>query len=84
MANSWFEETFLPSLETRMNNPKYPNQVILTKKQEEVCRKYMNRVSFFSNALCREASRYEYKIGDATYKLQYIIGGNTILKKEVE
>lgn len=41
MANKWFEETFLPSLEQRMNNPKYPNQMILSERQAMVCEKYM-------------------------------------------
>lgn len=37
----WFIETFLPSLERRMTNPKYPNQCILSDKQAEICYKYM-------------------------------------------
>lgn len=36
----WFLEVFLPSLEKRMNNPKYPNQAIITNNQFEVCLKY--------------------------------------------
>ena len=39
--NTWFEETFLPSQEARMTNPKYYNQVILSERQEIVCLKYM-------------------------------------------
>lgn len=38
----WFTEVFLPSLEKRMNNPKYPNQLILSDKQYDVCLRYMN------------------------------------------
>lgn len=39
--NAWFLETFLPSLEARMTNPKYPNRCILSQKQAEICYKYM-------------------------------------------
>jgi len=39
--NTWFEETFLPSQEARMTNPKYPYQVILSERQAMVCEKYM-------------------------------------------
>ena len=38
----WFTEEFLPSIEARMTNPKYPDSCILTPKQAEVCYKYMN------------------------------------------
>ena len=34
---NWFTESFLPSLEKRMKNSKYPNQCILSEKQAEVC-----------------------------------------------
>ena len=40
----WFTNTFLPSLEGRMNNPKYPNLMILSQKQAEICYKYMKAV----------------------------------------
>ena len=40
--NSWFEETFLPSFEAKMHNPKYPNKTILSDKQAEICHKYMD------------------------------------------
>lgn len=41
---AWFKNEFLPNLEKRMNNPKYPNQCILTEKQAEICYKYMKAV----------------------------------------
>lgn len=38
----WFEETFLPSFEEKLHNPKYPNQVILSERQADICRQYMD------------------------------------------
>lgn len=38
----WFLGTFLPSIEARMSNPKYPNQAIITQNQCEVCQKYFH------------------------------------------
>ena len=43
-GNEWFVGEFLPSLEKRMTNPKYPNKCILTEKQAEVCYRYMKPV----------------------------------------
>lgn len=40
--NSWFEETFLPSFEDKMHNPKYLNQTILSERQADICRRYMD------------------------------------------
>ena len=38
----WFRETFLPGIIERMkNNAKYPNSVILSEKQEAVCKNNM-------------------------------------------
>lgn len=43
MKNTWFEETFLQSLiEKAQNNIKYPNQLILSEKQADICSRYMN------------------------------------------
>lgn len=42
-ALAWFTDEFLPSLEQRATNPKYPNQVILSDRQSWVCEKYMSR-----------------------------------------
>ena len=58
--NAWFEETFLPSLEARMNNPKYPYQVILSERQEIICLKYMKEV--YDN-------HYVYKIGTKEFDM---------------
>lgn len=41
---NWFKDVFIPSLEKKMNNPKYPNQCILSDKQADICRKYMRAV----------------------------------------
>lgn len=45
----WFTEVFLPSIEKRMNNPKYPNSCILSDKQADVCYKYMNEVDCYGD-----------------------------------
>lgn len=38
----WFKTVFIPSICKRMNNPKYPCSAILTEKQSDICRRYMN------------------------------------------
>ena len=66
-AMKWFTETFLPSLESRMDNPKYPNQCILSEKQAEVCYRYMESTQhrgdygWFTN--------YSIKVGTKVYKM---------------
>lgn len=40
----WFTEVFLPSFEQKLKNPKYPNSCILTRKQAEICYRYMDEV----------------------------------------
>ena len=70
MANKWFEETFLPSLETRMNNPKYPNQAILTDKQEQVCEKYMTYKAC-TDTYGRDFGIYIYTVGTKHYTMHF-------------
>lgn len=44
MKNNWFPEVFLPSLIEKAKqqpHPKYPNRVILSQKQYEVCYRNM-------------------------------------------
>ena len=57
----WFTEVFLQSLKERMNNPKYPNQCILSQKQADVCYKYMK-----SKQCCDDYGRWF-----CTYELTY-------------
>lgn len=67
---NWFEEVFLPSLEKRMNNPKYPNQVILTDKQEQVCERYMTYkpcVDLYN----RDFGIYIYNVGTKHYTMTF-------------
>lgn len=70
----WFLETFLPSLEKRMNNPKYPNQAIITNNQFEVCLKYFKPrqcygdYGYFTN--------YEFATDEASYQITF--GGRYI------
>lgn len=40
-GRNWFINQFLPSLDERMTNPKYPNSCIISRNQAEVCRRYM-------------------------------------------
>lgn len=65
MANAkWFDEVFLPSLEERMNNQKYPNQVILSEKQMIICEKYM-KLSCGQHGI--DNYSYVYDIGTKHY-----------------
>lgn len=72
MKNIWFEDTFLPSLESRMNNPEYPFQVILTEKQEAVCMKYMKKIS------CVDVPYWEYTTGSKRFRMT-MVGKYTFL-----
>lgn len=40
-ASKWFKEVFLPSFDSKMNHPKYPNRCILSEKQANVCQRNM-------------------------------------------
>ena len=40
-ASKWFKEVFLPSFDSKMNHPKYPNRCILSEKQANVCHRNM-------------------------------------------
>ena len=62
MANKWFEETFLPSIEARMNNPKYPNQAIISEKQGYICEKYMKPTN-------PDCITYFYNVGTKHYSM---------------
>ena len=67
MANKWFEEKFLPSLEQRMNNPKYPNSCILTDKQFEVCTRYMEAQGCWDSDYRKAFTVWKYQIGRTKY-----------------
>lgn len=42
MKSKWFDDVFLPSVTERMeSNKKYPNTMILSEKQEDICLRYM-------------------------------------------
>lgn len=64
--NEWFETVFLPSFDSKMNNPKYPNRVILSEKQADICLRYMK-----SRECCdtygRYFSVYNYDVGTRHY-----------------
>ena len=67
MANKWFEETFLPSIETRMNNPKYPNQAIISEKQFEICVRNMKGEQHIDSDYRKAFMTYTYQIGKTIY-----------------
>lgn len=63
----WFTDVFLPSLEKRMNNPKYPNQCILTPKQANICYKYMDTKDCHGDY--GWFSIYEITVGNKKYQV---------------
>lgn len=58
----WFEEVFLPSFDTKLSDPRYPNRAILTERQADIFRKYMKYDPVFG---------YKYKIGTRNYGLEF-------------
>jgi hypothetical protein len=62
--NTWFEETFLLSLENRMDNPKYPNQCILSERQADICEKYMKYDRYYN--------KYTYEVGTKSYTMRAV------------
>lgn len=65
----WFLEVFLPSLEKRMNNPKYPNQAIITNNQFEVCSKYFKPRQCYGDY--GYFTIYEFAIESASYQITF-------------
>ncbi|MBO7425143.1 MAG: hypothetical protein J6U23_05645 [Clostridiales bacterium] len=58
----WFEEVFLPSFDTKLSDPRYPNRALISERQADVFRKYMK----YDRAL-----GYKYKIGSKEYSLEF-------------
>lgn len=65
----WFLEVFLPSLEGRMNNPKYPNQAIITHNQFDVCRKYFSAVQCHGDY--GWFAVWEFRTEEANYQITF-------------
>lgn len=65
----WFLTTFLPSIEQRMNNPRYPNQAIITRNQFDVCRKYFHPVQCHGDY--GWFTVYEFATDDAKYLITF-------------
>ena len=63
----WFLNVFLPSIENRMNNPKYPNQAIISENQYEVCAKYFHSVQCHGDY--GWFTIWEYRTDDAHYQI---------------
>lgn len=70
MAKKWFQEVFLPSLEKRMVNPKYPNQCILSSKQAEVCYKHMKAVQHKDASYGNHFYIYEFETESKRYQMR--------------
>ena len=66
---NWFVGEFLPSLEKRMNNPKYPNTCILTEAQEDVCVRYMKAIQTFDCSYNMPNCSYALVVGNRRYTL---------------
>lgn len=65
----WFLTTFLPSIEQRMNNPKYPNQAIITRNQFDVCGRYFHPVQCHGDY--GWFTVYEFATDDAKYLITF-------------
>lgn len=70
-GSEWFVKEFLPSLEKRMTNPKYPNRCILTEKQAEVCYKYMKAVQHKDASYGKCFSTYEFETEIKKYQMSF-------------
>lgn len=68
---NWFEEVFLPSCEEKMNNPKYPNQMILSEKQMMICEKYMKAVNCCDVSYGKEFITWKYQTGTKSYTMTH-------------
>lgn len=69
--NTWFEETFLPSFDSKMNNPKYPDQCILSEKQAEICWKNMEHHDGYDSDYRKSFVYLTYSIGGTKYMVEY-------------
>lgn len=81
----WFETVFIPSICERMNNPKYPRSAILSDKQADICRKYMNAKQCHGDY--GWFTIYESEIDGVVYQLtfrgKYAILSRTSTKEEL-
>ena len=67
----WFDNIFLMSFEDKMNNPKYPNQCILSDGQVRVCERYMESHSGSTMSYHKPFLYYTYKVGCREYRLEF-------------
>ena len=65
----WFTEEFLPSIEKRMTNPKYPNQAILSVKQADVCYRYMTSKQHSDCSYGKRFTTYEVTANGKKYMM---------------
>lgn len=76
--NVWFEDTFLPSFEEKMHDPKYPNRVILSDRQAEICIRYMDEQECKGDYGWH--TTYEKKVGGTVWYL-HTAGRYTFLSR---
>lgn len=69
--NEWFANEFLPSLEKRMTNPKYPNKCILTEKQADICCKYMKAIQHKDASYNGTFYTYEFETDIKKYQMSF-------------
>ena len=80
-TNKWFEETFLPSFEDKLHDPKYPNKTILSEKQAEICFRDMDERECKGDYGWH--TTFSKKIGDTTWYV-YTAGKYTFLSRHFE
>lgn len=82
MKNDWFNNTFLPSVTERMeNNQKYPNTMILSEKQENICIRYMRPKQCYGDY--GYFTNYEYECNGYKYQM-YFHGRYTYLSCKID
>lgn len=69
--SAWFTETFLPSFDGKMNNPKYLNSCILSERQADICKKYMERHQHKCSDYGHWFSTYQFDTDEWAYQLTF-------------
>ena len=79
-GNGWFISVFLPSLEERMNNERYPDSCLLSDRQAEVCMMHMRAEQHTDVNYGTAFTNYHYSTGSYDYYL-YRRGKYNILNR---
>lgn len=82
MKTKWFDEVFIPSVTEKMeNNKKYPNTMILSKKQEDICLRYMTPKQCYGDY--GYFTNYTYECNGYKYQM-YFCGRYTYLSCKID